>query len=95
VLSLESGTASVVAPSLPIGWAILLAVAGVLFGGGGVAALIKAISDSRQGVDASEVAEDDAIAARWQALSDAQVQNLLRPMETRLATVEARNTGGR
>lgn len=87
VSSLEAAASAT--PSLPVGWVITLAVASLIFGGGGVAALLKAINDRKQGVEAHEITEDDAIAARWQALSDAQVKNLLRPMEARLATVES------
>lgn len=75
--------------ALPAVWVIVIAATGALLGGGGVGALLKVFSDHKQGVDQHEITEDDAIASRWQALSEAQVKNLLEPMEKRLKDVES------
>lgn len=75
-------------PSIPawLGW--VLGFSGLLLGSGGVAAVVKAVSDRRQGIDSHEVAEEDAIIDRWRALSDAQIKVLLEPLQNRLSAVE-------
>ena len=74
--------------SIPTWVALLLAALSALLGSGGVAAILKARYDHKQGVEAGEVVEDDAIASRWEALSKAQVEILLNPLKERLAEVE-------
>ena len=66
----------------------VIAIGTLLLGGGGVAALIKARSDSRQGVAQQETAEDDALSNRWKAIIEVQTKSLLEPLQTRLHEVE-------
>lgn len=76
-------------PGIPAGWLILIAILTGLGGGGGVAAILKVHSDRKEGIESHEVVEGDAIASRWQQLTDAQLNNLLRPMEERLTRLES------
>lgn len=66
----------------------LMALLGLIFGGGGVAAIMKARYDRAQGVAALEVTEDDAISARWQSIIEAQTESLVKPLRERLVEVE-------
>lgn len=70
----------------PLGIILLL-----VFGGGGyagIAAIVKSVSDRRQGVAAHELAEDEAISQRWRAIIDAQVEALITPLREELAAVK-------
>lgn len=77
-------------PSIPTWVGILLALLGTLLGTGGIAAILKARYDRKQGIESHEVVEDDAIASRWEALSKAQVEVLLNPLRERLSEVEGK-----
>lgn len=85
MLSLETD----VAPSLPAGVTVFLALLAAVGGTGGIAALVKIFIDRRQGVEAHEVVEDDAIVARWRELSDAQTKGLRSIIEELRADLEA------
>lgn len=84
---LEAATEPV-SPSLPLWVTVVLAIATVLFGTGGIAAVLKVYADRRQGVQSHEMAEDDAIVARWKQLSESQIEMLLEPVQKRLTNVE-------
>lgn len=83
--------ATVAADPTPSTWwlAPAMALLGLAFGGGGVAAVMKARYDRAQGVAALEVTEDDAIASRWEKMIDAQTKSLVQPLRDRLTEVEA------
>ena len=65
-----------------------IALLTVILGGGGFAALLKVRHDKRLGVAQQEVAEDDALSARWKAIIEAQTVSLLKPMQERIGTLE-------
>lgn len=79
-------------PTIPAWMSIVLTLFGLVLGGGGIAAILKARWDRKAGVESHEVVEDDAIAARWEALSRAQIDMLLNPLRDRLSEVEAKVT---
>lgn len=60
-----------------------------LAGGGGIVAWFRLRHDKRIGVAQQEVAEDDALAKRWQAIIETQTKVLLEPMKQELADVKA------
>lgn len=76
-------------PSIPIWLTALLTVLGTALGGGGVAAVMKALYDRKAGIEAQETVEDNAIAERWKQLSQAQIEMLLNPLKERLTEVES------
>lgn len=76
-------------PSVPLGVSVTIMVIGTILGGGGIAAVLKAWYDRKQGVESNEIVEDDAIVARWKELSQAQIEMLLNPLKTRLTDLEA------
>lgn len=75
-------------PNVPVWVTVFVAIATLVFGGGGVAALMKAHWDRQAGIEAHEVDEDDAITRHWEALSKAQIEVLLNPLRERLTEVE-------
>lgn len=75
-------------PTVPSWVTVMLVLGPILIGGGGITAFLKARWDRRAGVQAHEVEEDDAIVQRWEALTKAQVEMLLNPLSSRLATLE-------
>lgn len=75
---------------MPVWLGILIAAMTAIGGGSGVAAIIKARSDSKQGVDAHELAEDDALQERWQKLAEAQLKLLLEPLQLQLTDLTAK-----
>ena len=78
-------------PLEPEPWIVpILAILTILFGGGGVAAIMKARSDKKIGVAQADVAEDDSIAARWERIIKAQTESLVGPLQARLADVEGK-----
>lgn len=77
---------------MPIWIAVVIAVFTAVGGGTGVAAIIKARSDSKQGVDAHELAEDDALQERWKKLAEAQLKLLLEPLQLQLTDLTAKVT---
>jgi len=77
------------APAEPAAWTVpILAVLTLIFGGGGVAAILKARYDKKIGVAQQENAEDDSISIRWQRIIEAQTASLVGPLQKRLAEVE-------
>jgi hypothetical protein len=60
----------------------------LLAGTGGFVAWRRLAHDKKMGVAQQEVAEDDALAKRWQAIIEAQTKALLEPMTLRLKDVE-------
>lgn len=77
-------------PTFPLWAMILIAVTGPILGAGGLSSIMKIIADRKSGVESHEVDEDDAIVRRWEALSKAQVESLLVPLQSRLAEVESK-----
>lgn len=71
--------------SMPIWTAVIIAALTAVGGGGGVAAIIKARADRQAGVDSHELAEDDALQKRWQAIAEAQLELLLTPLREEVA----------
>lgn len=63
---------------------------GLLFGGGGLTALLKVWWDKKHGVAQTEILEDDALAGRWQHLIETQTKMLLDPLKSRLTEVESK-----
>lgn len=78
---------------MPVWITLVIAVLGAIGGGSGVAAIIKARADRKQGVDAHEIAEDDALLARWEKLAQAQVELLLQPLKDQLADLTKKVVG--
>lgn len=73
----------------PIPWlSPLITIITLLFGAGGFVAWRRLSHDKKMGIAQQEVAEDDALAKRWQAIIEAQTKALLEPMTTRLKDVE-------
>ena len=68
--------------------AVVIGIATLLLGSGGVSAIVKARSDRRQGIATTEVAEDDALSNRWKSIIEAQTASLLEPLQQRLRDVE-------
>lgn len=66
----------------------LITVVTLLFGAGGVVAWRRLTHDKKIGVAQQEVAEDDALAKRWQAIIETQTKVLLEPMKAELAEVK-------
>ena len=64
------------------------AVLTLLLGGGGVAAIMKARYDRSLGIATQEMSEDDALAARWEKIIEAQTKSLVDPLRVRLGEVE-------
>lgn len=65
----------------------------LLLGSGGVVAWRRLSHDKRQGIAQQELAEDDALTARWRAIIEVQTKSLLEPMQTRLKDVEGKVAG--
>lgn len=82
VLPEISGAAS---PWPIVAWSVV----SLLLGGGTVGTVVKVWADRRSGIASHEVAEDDAIVARWRELSDAQTKALRGVIEELRADVEA------
>lgn len=61
-----------------------------LFGAGGIVAWGRLRHDKKIDVAQQEVSEDDALAARWQNIIEAQTKNLLEPLQIRLKEVESK-----
>lgn len=74
-------------PGFPWLSAIVAALA-VLFGGGGVVALLRIRLDKKQGIAQQDLDENEAQAQRWKAIIETQTKNLLEPMEKRLEAAE-------
>lgn len=72
--------------------ALLIGAVVTLLSGGGVAAVIKARVDKRDGIAQSEVAEDDALAKRWQTLIETQTKILLEPLQLKVSGLETEVT---
>jgi len=73
-------------PSMP--WlGPLIAVASLVLGGGGIAALFRLRHDKRIGVAQQETAEDDALSNRWKAIIETQTKVLLEPMQAQIASL--------
>ena len=68
---------------------IVTVLVAALVGTGGVSALIKARSDKKLGIAASERAEQDAVNNRWLAIIEAQTKSLLEPLQAALAATRA------
>ncbi|QGJ95266.1 hypothetical protein QDA11_gp46 [Microbacterium phage Jayden] len=74
-------------PSMP--WlAPLIAVASLVLGGGGIAALLRLRHDKRMGVAQQEAAEDDALSNRWKAIIETQTKVLLEPMQEQITSLK-------
>lgn len=76
------------------GWSplftFIVGVATVLFGAGGIVAWRRLTHDKRIDVAQQEIAEDDALVARWQSIIESQTKNLLEPLQVRLRDVEGK-----
>lgn len=59
-----------------------------LFGGGTLTTLIQAKSDRKRGIGELEVAQDDAVAQRWQAIVNTQAESLISPLTKRIEDLE-------
>lgn len=73
----------------------LQAILWVLIGGGGfagVAAVYRAVADRSQGVSSHELAEDEAISARWKSIIDTQVEALIKPLKDELSRIKSENS---
>ncbi|QBI98129.1 hypothetical protein SEA_FIREMAN_46 [Microbacterium phage Fireman] len=79
-------------PSMP--WlGPLIAVATIVLGGGGLAALLRVRHDKRIGVAQQETAEDDALSNRWRAIIETQTKVLLEPMEKQIGELKGEVAG--
>lgn len=67
---------------------VLLAILTVVFGGGGVAALIKARADRRKGVREDSRADVDSLNARAIAISQAQFDLLVTPLKNEVGELK-------
>lgn len=65
-----------------LGPAVALVVG--LFGGGTLSSLYQARSDRKKGIGELEVAQDDSVAQRWQAIVRAQAESLIAPLSARI-----------
>lgn len=74
---------------MPIWVGIVIAAFTGIGGGGGVAAILKARSDRQLGIDAGELAEDNALTERWKQLATAQVQLLMEPLRAEVSRLGA------
>lgn len=76
------------------GWSpvftFIVGIATVLFGAGGIVAWRRLTHDKKIDVAQTEIAEDDAIVARWQNIIESQTKNLLEPLQVRLRDVEGK-----
>jgi hypothetical protein len=61
-----------------------------LFGVGGLAALLRVRLDRKNSIAQQEVAEDDAIAQRWQAIVQAQTEALVAPLRASVSDLQAK-----
>ncbi|QDP43581.1 hypothetical protein QDA09_gp44 [Microbacterium phage Tyrumbra] len=71
----------------------LIAVATIVLGGGGLAALLRVRHDKRIGVAQQETAEDDALSNRWRAIIETQTKVLLEPMEKQIGELKGEVAG--
>jgi len=79
-------------PSMP--WLTpLIAIATIVLGGGGLAALLRVRHDKRLGVAQQETAEDDALSNRWRAIIETQTKVLLEPMEKQIGELKGEVAG--
>lgn len=60
-----------------------------LFGGGTITSIVQARTDRKKGIGELEVAQDDAIAQRWQAIVEAQAESLITPLDKRIDKMKA------
>lgn len=60
-----------------------------LFGGGTITSIVQARTDRKKGIGELEVAQDDAIAQRWQAIVEAQAESLIAPLDKRIDKMKA------
>lgn len=65
----------------------MLTAVGVL-SGGGISAMMKAINDRKQGVDAHELSEDEARNSHWESVLRSQVELVVEPMRTTVKDLE-------
>ena len=64
-----------------------IAIATIVLGGGGVAALLRLRHDKRIGVAQQETAEDDALSNRWKSIIETQTKVLLEPMQAQITNL--------
>jgi len=68
---------------------VILGVLTLVFGGGGIAALIKARADKRKGIREDSRADVDSLNARAIAISQAQFDLLVTPLKTEVVELKS------
>lgn len=86
---------------MPVDWmnevpvwitSVAIPLAVVLFGGGGLAAILRARSDAKIGVADQENAEEDSQSDRWKAIIEVQTRAVIEPLERKVAALDSKVT---